>query len=80
MHVSTARREHSNNGRYVFYAVRVEELEPISEISLTLQSELLGFSRCELLLLDAVSRGQGQFGNPDEGARPPLEATTKQQQ
>jgi hypothetical protein len=42
--------------------------------------ELLGFSRCELLLLDAGSGGRGQFGNPEEGERPPLEADSKQRQ
>jgi hypothetical protein len=40
---------------------------------------LLGFSHCELLLLDAGSRRRGQFRNPEEGECPPLEATTKQQ-
>jgi hypothetical protein len=30
--------------------------------------------RCELLLLEAGSWGRGQFGNPEEGERPPLEA------
>jgi hypothetical protein len=39
------------------------------------QSELLGFSR-ELLLLEAGNLGRGQFGNPEEGERPPLEAAT----
>jgi hypothetical protein len=42
--------------------------------------ELLGFSRCELLLLEADSWGRGQFGNPEEGERQPLEAATKQRQ
>jgi hypothetical protein len=41
--------------------------------------ESLGFS-CELLLLEAGSWGREQFGNPEEGARPPLEAATKQRQ
>jgi hypothetical protein len=39
--------------------------------------ELLGFSRCELLLLEAGSCGQVPFGNPQE--HPPLETATKQQ-
>jgi hypothetical protein len=34
---------------------------------------LLEFSRCELLLSEA----RGQFGNPEEGERPPLEAVTR---
>jgi hypothetical protein len=42
--------------------------------------ELLGFSHCELLLLEAGSWGWCQFRNPEEGERPLLEATTKQQQ
>jgi hypothetical protein len=40
--------------------------------------ELLGLSRRKLLLVKAGGRGQGQFGNPEEGERPPLEAATKQ--
>jgi hypothetical protein len=42
--------------------------------------ELLGFGRCELLPLEAVSWGWGQFGNTQEGERPPLETATKQRQ
>jgi hypothetical protein len=42
--------------------------------------ELLLFSCCELLLLEAGSWGRGQFGNPEEGERPPLETPTKQRQ
>jgi hypothetical protein len=38
---------------------------------------LLRLSR-ELLLLEAGSWGRGQFGNPEEGERPPLEVATKQ--
>jgi hypothetical protein len=41
--------------------------------------ELLGFSHCELLLLEAGSWGLGEFGIPEEGERLPLEAATKQQ-
>jgi hypothetical protein len=41
-------------------------------------SELLRFSCCELLLLEAGNRGRGHFGNPEEGERPPLEPDTKQ--
>jgi hypothetical protein len=40
--------------------------------------EILGFSRCDLLLWEAGSWGQGQFRNLEEGERPPLEAGTKQ--
>jgi hypothetical protein len=40
---------------------------------------VLRFSPCEPLLLEAGSWGRGQFGNPEEGQRSPLEATTKQQ-
>jgi hypothetical protein len=29
--------------------------------------------------MEAGSWGQGQFGSPEEGKRPPLEAATKQQ-
>jgi hypothetical protein len=36
------------------------------------------FSRCEPLLLEADSWGQGNFGNQEEGERPPLKAVTKQ--
>jgi hypothetical protein len=39
-----------------------------------------GFSRCELLLLEAGSWGRGQFGNPEEGERSPFEVATKQRQ
>jgi hypothetical protein len=42
--------------------------------------ELLGFSSWELLLLESGSWSQGQFGNPEEGERQPLEAATKQRQ
>jgi hypothetical protein len=42
--------------------------------------ELLWFSHCKLLLLEAGSWGWEQFGNPVEGYRPPLKATTKQRQ
>jgi hypothetical protein len=42
--------------------------------------ELLGFSHCELLLLEAGSQGRGQFRNPKEGERLMLEAATKQRQ
>jgi hypothetical protein len=38
------------------------------------------FSSGELLLLEVGSRGRGQFGNPEEGERPPLEAAIKQRQ
>jgi hypothetical protein len=43
-------------------------------------TELLRFSRCELLLWEAGSGGWGPFGNPMEGERPPLKAVTKQRQ
>jgi hypothetical protein len=39
---------------------------------------LLGLSCCESLLIEAGSWRRGQFGNPEEGECPPLEATTKQ--
>jgi hypothetical protein len=39
---------------------------------------MLRFSHCELLLLEAGSYGQGQFGNTEEGEHPLLEAATKQ--
>jgi hypothetical protein len=42
--------------------------------------EMLRFSHCELLLWDAGSCGQGQFGNLEEGERLLLEAATKQWQ
>jgi hypothetical protein len=42
--------------------------------------ELLRFSRCELLLLEAGSEGRGEFRNPKEGEFLPLEATVKQLQ
>jgi hypothetical protein len=42
--------------------------------------ELLWFRCCELLLLEVGNWGQGQFGLPEEGERPPLEAATKQRQ
>jgi hypothetical protein len=38
---------------------------------------LLRFSPYELLLLEAGSWGTGQFGNPEEGESPLLEAATK---
>jgi hypothetical protein len=34
--------------------------------------ELLGFSRCELLLLQAGTWGRGYLGNPEEGDWKPL--------
>jgi hypothetical protein len=40
--------------------------------------ELLRFSRCKVFLLEAGSWARGQFGNPEEGGRPPLKAATKQ--
>jgi hypothetical protein len=40
--------------------------------------DLMSYSRCELLLWEAGIWGRGQFGNPEEGERPPLEAGTKQ--
>jgi hypothetical protein len=40
---------------------------------------LLRFSRYELLLLEAISC-RVQFGNPEEGERPMLEAATQQRQ
>jgi hypothetical protein len=43
-------------------------------------TELLGLSRHELLLLEAGNWGWGQFGNPEKGECPLLEAATKQQQ
>jgi hypothetical protein len=42
--------------------------------------EMLEFSRCELLLLEAGSCGRGQFGSPDEGKDPLLQVATKQWQ
>jgi hypothetical protein len=42
--------------------------------------EMLGFSRCELLLLEAGNRGRGQFGDPQQGEHPPLKAATKHRQ
>jgi hypothetical protein len=36
-------------------------------------------SFCELLLLEASTRGLEQSGNPEEGERPPLEAVTRKQ-
>jgi hypothetical protein len=42
--------------------------------------EFLEFSRCQLLLLEAGSWGQGQFGNPEDGECPRLKAATKQRQ
>jgi hypothetical protein len=41
-------------------------------------TELLRFSRCELLLLEAGSGGRGQSGIPEEEERPPLKAVTRQ--
>jgi hypothetical protein len=40
----------------------------------------MGFSHCEVLLLEAVSWGRGRFGNPEEGDFPLLEPATKQRQ
>jgi hypothetical protein len=40
---------------------------------------LLGLNCREPLLSEACSWGRGQFGNPEEGGRPPLEAATEQQ-
>jgi hypothetical protein len=40
-------------------------------------SEVQRFSPCELLLLEAGSRGRGKFGNPEEGERPLLEPVTR---
>jgi hypothetical protein len=40
--------------------------------------ETLRFSHREMLLLEAGSWGQGQFGKPEEWEHPPLKADTKQ--
>jgi hypothetical protein len=71
-----ATTEHSNNGRNIF-CVRYYNQDQLAAASVR---ELLGFVRCELLLLEAGSRGRGQFGNPEEGEHPLLEATIKQRQ
>jgi hypothetical protein len=42
--------------------------------------ELLGFNRCELLLLEAGGWGRERSGTQEKGERPPLEAAAKQQQ
>jgi hypothetical protein len=42
--------------------------------------ELLGFSCCELFLLEAGSIGRGYFGKPGEGECPLLETVTKQRE
>jgi hypothetical protein len=42
-------------------------------------SVMLWLGHCDLLLLEAGSWGQGQFGNPEEGECPPLKISTKQQ-
>lgn len=39
--------------------------------------ELLWFSRRELLLSEAGTRGRGQLGHPGNGEHPSLEAATK---
>jgi hypothetical protein len=62
----------------LFYAVHVEILQAGSVSSYSQRT--VGFSRCELLLLEAGSWGRGQFRNPEEGEHPLLEAGTKQQQ
>jgi hypothetical protein len=46
-------------------------VESVSEESVSASIRgLLQFSPCELLLLEAGSRGQGQFGDPEEGGTP----------
>jgi hypothetical protein len=40
--------------------------------------ELLQFSRCVLLLSEAGTWERVEFGNPEEGERPPLKAAAKQ--
>jgi hypothetical protein len=44
-----------------------------SELVGELVRGLLRFSRCEKL----ASKARGQFGNPEEGERPPLEVVTR---
>jgi hypothetical protein len=38
---------------------------------------LLQLSPCELLLLKPIAEARGQFGNPEERERPPLETVTR---
>jgi hypothetical protein len=48
--------------------------QSVSKWDSELARGLLGFCRCELLLWEAGSWGQGHFGNPGERERPSLEA------
>jgi hypothetical protein len=53
-------------------------VELVGELE-TVVKELVGFSRCELLLLEAGNWDREQFGIPEEGEGSLLEAVTKQQ-
>jgi hypothetical protein len=55
-----------------------EERWFVTELVTELVTGPLRYSSCELLLLEAEARGQ--FRNPEEGKRPPLETATKQRQ
>jgi hypothetical protein len=46
-------------------------------VSQSVSQRTAGVQSCELLLL---AEAGGQFENPEEGERPPLEAATKQRQ
>jgi hypothetical protein len=56
---------------------KTNEGSAVSEVKSELVRGLLGFSYCELLQREAGSWDRGQFGNAEEGERPPLEAVTR---
>jgi hypothetical protein len=53
-------------------------LEMVSALSELLKKRIAGLSHCELLLWQGDSWGRGEFGKPEEGKSPSLEAATKQ--
>jgi hypothetical protein len=63
-------------GSSVFYAVHANYYKQDQLAAVV--KEPLQFSRCELLVLEAGSLGQGQFRNPEEVKHQLLEAATKQ--
>jgi hypothetical protein len=58
--------------------VSEEWVQSVTEVDEQSVWGVLKFSRCVLLLLEAGSRGRGDFGSREEGERSPLEAATKQ--
>jgi hypothetical protein len=88
-HISTAKWEHSNRNlvlgpKWDFTSRQTGRLTVGRDITMTLLksavSEPPRFSRCLLLLIEAVRWGTGTVRKPGVWERPPLEVGTKQRQ